>query len=202
MPMQGAASRGPDRLLPPETARQLREREPPESVMEPIAKGLAPELRADIAQYYAGIDASFDKGKQTRRAPERGRVLAMEGDNARGVQACRNCHGPGGVANRRAFPILPVSMQIIFQPLSMNVKKGTRTNDAGLQMFTVARALSRDDIFAVAQPMQRCRRQSLRRWQSCKRRQRRKNRRAPAHRARRGESRAEGKRWASSNRRL
>lgn len=119
-------------------------------VMEPIAKGLAPEVRADVARYYAAIDAPFDKRIQTQRSPERGRVLAMEGDNARKVQACRNCHGPGGVGEPPNIPYL-AGLDAKYLSAALNAwQEGTRTNDAGLQMFTIARALSRDDIDAVA----------------------------------------------------
>ena len=120
-------------------------------VMEPIARGLPPDLRADVAAHYAAIDAPFDERARPQRPPERGRVLAMRGDNRLGVQACRNCHGPGGVGEPPNIPyIAGLDRNYLIGELTA-WKQGTRTNDAGLQMFTVATAMTLDDINAVAQ---------------------------------------------------
>lgn len=120
-------------------------------VMEPIARGLPPELRHDVAAHFATIDAPFDTRAQPSRAPERGRVLATEGDNQMKVQACRNCHGPGGVGGPPNIPYL-AGLDAKYIASEMNAwKDGTRTNDGGLQMFTVAVAISAENINAVAQ---------------------------------------------------
>jgi cytochrome c553/cytochrome c2 len=120
-------------------------------VMEPIARGLPPELRADVAAYYARIEAPFDDRARTARPPERGRVLAMHGDDGLGVQACRNCHGPGGVGEPPNIPYI-AGLDAEYHAAELTAwKEGTRTNDAGQQMFRVAAALSAEDIGAVAQ---------------------------------------------------
>ena len=120
-------------------------------VMEPIARGLPPELRADVAAYYASLDAPFDERARSRRPPERGRVLANDGDNALGVPACRNCHGPGGVGEPPNIPYI-AGLDAGYHTAELTAwKQGTRTNDAGQQMFRVAAALSAEDINAVAQ---------------------------------------------------
>lgn len=120
-------------------------------IMEPIARGLPPELRADVAAHYASIDAAYDERHSRRRPPERGRVLAMQGDNRLGVQACRNCHGPGGVGEPPHIPyIAGLDANYLIAELTA-WKRGTRTNDAGQQMFTVVTVLSAEDISAVAQ---------------------------------------------------
>ena len=120
-------------------------------VMEPIARGLPPELRADIAAHYASLDAPFDGRARPRRPPERGRVLANEGDNALSVPACRNCHGPGGVGEPPNIPYI-AGLDAGYHSAELTAwKTGTRTNDAGQQMFRVATALSAEDISAVAQ---------------------------------------------------
>ena len=120
-------------------------------VMEPIARGLPPELRADVAAHYASLDAPFDERARTRRSPERGRVLANDGDNALGVPACRNCHGPGGVGEPPNIPYI-AGLDAGYHAAELTAwKQGTRTNDAGQQMFRVAAALSAEDIRAVAQ---------------------------------------------------
>ena len=120
-------------------------------VMEPIARGLPPELRADVAAHYASLDAPFDERARSRRPPERGRVLANDGDNALGVPACRNCHGPGGVGEPPNIPYI-AGLDAGYHTAELTAwKQGTRTNDAGQQMFRVAAALSAEDINAVAQ---------------------------------------------------
>jgi cytochrome c553/cytochrome c2 len=120
-------------------------------VMEPIARGLPPELRADVAAHYASLDAPFDKRARSQRPSERGRVLANDGDNALGVPACRNCHGPGGVGEPPNIPYI-AGLDLGYHTAELTAwKQGTRTNDAGQQMFRVAAALSAEDISAVAQ---------------------------------------------------
>jgi cytochrome c553 len=120
-------------------------------VMEPIARGLPPEVRVDIAAHYASLDAPFDERARSQRPSERGRVLANDGDNALGVPACRNCHGPGGVGEPPNIPYI-AGLDAAYHTAELTAwKQGTRTNDAGQQMFRVAAALSAEDISAVAQ---------------------------------------------------
>ena len=120
-------------------------------VMEPIARGLPPELRADVAAHYASLDAPFDERARSQRPSERGRVLANDGDNALGVPACRNCHGPGGVGEPPNIPYI-AGLDASYHAAELTAwKQGTRTNDGGQQMFRVAVALSAEDISAVAQ---------------------------------------------------
>ena len=119
-------------------------------VMEPIARGLPPELRADVAAHYATLDARFDERARSQRPSERGRLLANDGDNALGVPACRNCHGPGGVGEPPNIPYI-AGLDAGYHTAELTAwKQGTRTNDAGQQMFRVATALSAEDISAVA----------------------------------------------------
>ena len=120
-------------------------------VMEPIARGLPPELRSSVAVHYASLNAPFDERARSQRPSERGRVLANDGDNALGVPACRNCHGPGGVGEPPNIPYI-AGLDAGYHSAELTAwKTGTRTNDAGQQMFRVAAALSAEDISAVAQ---------------------------------------------------
>ncbi len=120
--------------------------------MEPIAKGLSRELRASVAAYYAMVDAPSTTSASafTARWAERGRVLATSGSLERGVQACINCHGPGGVGQPPTAPYL-AGLDDGYIRATLNAwKAGTRTNDAGQQMAVIAKALSEDDVAAVA----------------------------------------------------
>jgi cytochrome c553 len=120
--------------------------------MEPIAKGLSPELRVSVVAYYAQVDAPAAPSASAFTAAwaERGRVLATTGDLERGVQACINCHGPGGVGEPPTVPYL-AGLDDGYIGAALNAwKAGTRTNDAGQQMAVVAKALSSKDVAAVA----------------------------------------------------
>lgn len=118
------------------------------AVMQPIARGLPPEVRSSVAAYFAGLDTPG--GRISGEPPARGRALALQGDNALGVQACRNCHGPGGVGEPPNIPYL-AGLDANYLAKELRAwKEGTRTNDAGQQMFRVATALPASDIEAVA----------------------------------------------------
>jgi cytochrome c553 len=120
--------------------------------MEPIARGLSPELRTTVAFHYAQLDApgAARPSGFTASWAERGRVLATIGDLERGVQACVNCHGPGGIGQPPATPYL-AGLDDGYLRASLNAwREGRRKNDAGQQMATVAKALSPEDVAAVA----------------------------------------------------
>jgi cytochrome c553 len=122
------------------------------AIMEPIAKALSAQDKDAAAAYYAQLDAPVpQRASNAPQPPERGNVLAIRGDNAIRVQACANCHGPGGVGEPPLYPYL-AGLDANYLTAAINEwKNGTRTNDAGSQMATVAKALSPDDITAVAQ---------------------------------------------------
>lgn len=123
-------------------------------VMEPIAKGLSPADRGAAAAWFAQLDAPAAQRAPNTTAPqpsERGRVLAMTGDNGLRVQACANCHGPGGIGEAPMYPYL-AGLDANYIAAALNAwKSGNRRNDGGQQMASVANALSADDISAVAQ---------------------------------------------------
>jgi len=118
--------------------------------MSPIAKSLSPDDVADVAAYYAGLDAPFLPLKTA--APEvtkRGEELAQVGSAEHQVQACNNCHGPGGIGEPPAIPYLAgqYATYIAFE-LKM-WQQGFRKNSLG-QMGSIARQLDPADIAAVA----------------------------------------------------
>jgi cytochrome c553 len=121
-------------------------------VMEPVAKGLLPDIRAAVAAYYAQTNPPPAQMKGSGdAASERGGLLAMKGDAAGRVQACINCHGPGGVGEPPAMPYL-AGLDADYIVAAINSwKNGTRRNDAGQQMAMIARAMRPEDVTAVAQ---------------------------------------------------
>jgi cytochrome c553 len=117
--------------------------------MEAMAKLLSPEDRAAHAAYYSQLEAPAP-ARAAEPPSERGRLLATTGDARRGVQACANCHGPGGVGQPPASPYL-AGLEASFISADLNAwKDGRRNNDDSQQMTAIARALPPDDIAAVA----------------------------------------------------
>ena len=77
-------------------------------------------------------------------------VLAIQGSAERRVQACINCHGPGGSGEPPAYPYLAGLDAKYIAAALQAWKDGTRTNDTGQQMLGIARALTPEDVAAVA----------------------------------------------------
>jgi cytochrome c553/cytochrome c2 len=125
------------------------------TAMEAMAKAMSPQDMADFAAYYSQLDAPAAKPTGATggaaAAADRGRLLAEQGDAARQVPACVNCHGPGGVGEPPAMPYL-AGLDQRYLVAALNAwKEGTRNNDAGQQMATAAKGMTADDVAAVAQ---------------------------------------------------
>lgn len=77
-------------------------------MMRPIAAGLTPEERRELADYYASLPhrASGGGGNTTAAEIARGRIIAMEGLPEQGVPSCMDCHGPGDHRHNQAYPNL------------------------------------------------------------------------------------------------
>jgi cytochrome c553 len=120
------------------------------AVMTPIATALSSEDTADVAAYYASVNAPF---LPLKSAPlmlvKRGEQLAKVGDAAKDLQSCNNCHGPGGAGEPPAIPYLAgqYARYIAFQ-LTM-WKRGFRKNSPDA-MADVAKRLDDQETAAVA----------------------------------------------------
>ena len=82
--------------------------------------------------------------------PERGRTLATVGDDALRVQACQNCHGPGGTARAPFMPYLAGLHREYLRRELLEFRTGARRTDPSAQMNFIARHLTESDIAAVA----------------------------------------------------
>lgn len=121
-------------------------------VMEPIAKGLSPELRAAVAAHFAQVDVLPVSRASlfTRSWAERGGRLATQGDLTIRVQACVNCHGPSGIGEPPGSPYL-AGLDDGYIRVALNAwRNGLRRNDQGQQMAVIAKGLRTEDIAAVA----------------------------------------------------
>jgi cytochrome c553 len=120
------------------------------AIMSPIAAALAPDDIADVSAYYANVSAPFPPLASGNPAlVKRGDELAKVGDARMNIQACDNCHGPGGVGEPPAIPYLAGQYQgfIAFQ-LKM-WQRGIRKNSPDA-MALLAKELDGQDIEAVA----------------------------------------------------
>ena len=129
--------------------------------MTPIAKALTADDIADVAAYYSGLDAPFlPLRKPDEALVKAGEQLAKAGNESRRIQACDNCHGPGGAGEPPTLPYLAgqYALYIAFE-LRM-WQRGYRKNSPD-GMAVVARALDDREIAAVAAYYQQVRGASL-----------------------------------------
>ena len=110
--------------------------------MEPIATAMTPEQRAAAAVYYASLppNAAGVPSGLAVPARDRGSVLATIGDSARGVQACANCHGPGGIGSGDLYPYLAGQHPGYLSATLGAWRDGTRNNDPSGQMPVIAKS--------------------------------------------------------------
>jgi cytochrome c553 len=141
-------------------AKQLRDyengsRENP--VMRNFARGLSDSERAQLGAYYATLSPPHSAPVVPDNAPKvdaqqlmRGRQLAVEGAEPERVQACDNCHGPDGSGLPQSAPYLAGQSVEYLESQLKAWQQGTRKNDAGKQMVSVAKRLSSADVTAVS----------------------------------------------------
>jgi cytochrome c553 len=126
-------------------------------VMTPIAKAMSEQQMRDVSAYYASAKAPAATQarvsatiKPAPGALERGRVLAVIGDESRRVQACANCHGPAGAGEAPDYPYLAGQHAGYLSAAMAEWKSGARNTDASGQMPAIAKLLSDQDIAALA----------------------------------------------------
>jgi cytochrome c553 len=92
------------------------------------------------------------KGAATAASGAGGKApqLASLGDNARGIQGCVNCHGPGGIGSSELYPYLAGQHAAYIAAALGAWADGTRNNDPSGQMPVIAKALSADEIKSLA----------------------------------------------------
>jgi cytochrome c553 len=73
----------------------------------------------------------------------------VQGAEAKHVQACNNCHGPEGSGVAFSAPYLAGQMAPYLASQLQAWQQGTRKNDAGNLMASVAARLDETDIAAV-----------------------------------------------------
>ena len=121
-------------------------------IMTNFAKSLSEQDRARFATRFASMSAPYLAQTTTLGAVQmaRGHQLAFQGDETRRVQACNSCHGPDGVGVLHAAPYLAGQSAEYLASALKAFQQGTRKNDAGELMRSVAQRLDDADIAAVA----------------------------------------------------
>jgi len=120
-------------------------------VMSPIAKQLSPEQRASLASHYAELRAPAKRSAAAGgSAPQRALTLATHGDESKRVQACANCHGPGGTGMADINPYLAGLDAKYLASAMAEWKSGARRTDPSGQMPRIAKSLSDADVRALA----------------------------------------------------
>jgi cytochrome c553 len=119
-------------------------------VMAPIAKGLSAAQRREAARHYAQIANSPRASARASTTP-RARQLATRGDEKLRVQACENCHGPGGTGLGAFNPFIAGLDPKYLQSALSEWRSGARKTDPSGQMPRIAAALSATDVQALAQ---------------------------------------------------
>jgi cytochrome c553 len=120
------------------------------AVMSPIAKALSPDEIDDLAAYYAGLSPPFPQlPKPDAALIKAGEELARVGSDSRRIQACDNCHGPGGAGEPPAIPYL-AGQYATYIGLELQMwQRGFRKNSPE-EMAGVAKGLNEQEIAAVA----------------------------------------------------
>ena len=120
-------------------------------VMASMAASLSPGEIREVAVYYASLDAVSHATAPADVPTDTGKKLAEDGDfSQRGLPACVQCHGSGGLGVGSTFP--PLAGQP-FKYLVEQIaawKSGIRTNDPLGMMKHVTKLLTGDEVRSVA----------------------------------------------------
>jgi cytochrome c553 len=134
-------------------AKQLRDfasGERASAIMSPIAKALSPDDVADVAAYFATVNAPFLPLKTGDAAlAKHGEELAKVGSAERRIQNCDNCHGPEGAGEPPAIPYLAGQYSHYIAFTLQMWQQGFRKNSLNT-MGVIAKKLDDQEIAAVA----------------------------------------------------
>lgn len=126
---------------------QAGERKHP--TMTIMAEDLTEADKADIAAYFASQKVmEGEPGSDTSA-----KNLFLNGDTARDLPACVSCHGENGkgrVADNVTYPVLGGQRRVYLRSQLVSWKLGERANSPGGVMNKVAKALTDDEMTALA----------------------------------------------------
>jgi len=121
-------------------------------IMQNFSKQLSETQRLQFSMRFASMPAPH--GAQVTLLNQvqmaRGHQLAYQGDEQRSVQACNSCHGPDGIGVLHAAPYLAGQSAEYLASALRAYQQGTRRNDAGELMRSIAKRLNEADVVAVS----------------------------------------------------
>jgi len=120
--------------------------------MAPVARALDAEQRTAVAAYFASLHAAPYPPLPTGEAAliQQGGVLSALGDDARDIRSCELCHADAGVGIGPSFPYLAGQYADYTAAQLEAWRTGRRRNDPLGAMAEIAKALSAEEITALA----------------------------------------------------
>lgn len=122
------------------------------ATMQPVASGLTDAERDAVAVYYSRLPApqtppaAAPAGDDAQLAQS----LSARGRWSKGLPACEQCHGPGGIGVGDHFPPLAGQSAVYLSNQLHAWQRGTRRNDPLQLMQAVAGKLNDADIAAIS----------------------------------------------------
>ncbi|MEI6066419.1 MAG: c-type cytochrome [Methylococcaceae bacterium] len=119
-------------------------------VMNIMAEDLSATDMADIAAYFASQKPMPGDGSGANPLAKN---LFVNGDQARAIPACASCHGDDGkgrIADNTNYPVIGGQRRVYLRTQLVNWRLGERSNSPGNVMNKIAKALSEDEIDALA----------------------------------------------------
>ncbi|RUL61590.1 c-type cytochrome [Dyella dinghuensis] len=122
------------------------------ATMQPIATGLSDAERDAVTAYYSKlpIPSAQSANAPTGDDAQLAQILATRGRWSKGLPACEQCHGPGGVGVGDHFPALAAQSSVYLSNELHAWQQGSRHNDPLQLMQGVASKLSDSDISAIS----------------------------------------------------
>jgi cytochrome c553 len=121
------------------------------AVMQPIAKALSEQQRADAAAYYASLPPTVHAvDRMPQSSSDLGAWLATRGRWSDDIPACAQCHGPGGIGVGASFPPLAGQSAAYLSAQLRAIQSDDRQDGPLGLMGAIARRLNDKDIVAVS----------------------------------------------------
>ena len=125
-------------------------------LMVALSAGLSKQDMADLAQYYAQFPLPKLSNTNTQELADSNAVKAVKklvnkGDGQRMIAACAACHGHKGQGGKIDMPALAGQQAVYSRNAMQEFKTGLRHNDIYSRMRIIAKALTDEEINALAQ---------------------------------------------------
>jgi cytochrome c553 len=120
--------------------------------MAPVARALDQGHRSAVAAWYASLYRTPYPPQPTGDPAriQHGGVLSAQGDDRRAIRPCELCHADAGVGIGPSFPYLAGQGADYTAAQLQALRQGTRRNDPLDVMAEIAKALTEDEIAALA----------------------------------------------------